>query len=61
MRAPGAIPLTRPRGRPKTDAVVGAPAAVDAVCVPWPSALRAEHSPVRLSQNSPGTARRTDM
>jgi hypothetical protein len=32
------------------------PAAVDAAWVPWPSASRAEHSPVWLLQNSPSSA-----
>ena len=53
--APGAMPLTGPRSTPKTLALAtGLPAAVVAVCVPWPSASRAEQTlPL---QYSPGTA-----
>jgi hypothetical protein len=55
--APGAIPLTCPRGTPKIDAAtLVSPAAVDAVCEPWPSASRAEHVCVETRQNSPASA-----
>ena len=42
--APGAMPLICPRATPKIVAGTPvSPAAVDAVCDPWPSASRAEH------------------
>ncbi len=47
---------------PKIGALAtGSPAAVDAVCVPWPLASRAEHTSVTLLQYSPGSAAKTDM
>ena len=53
--APGAMPLTAPRSTPSTVAwATGPPAAVVAVCVPWPSESRAEQ--VLPSQYSPGAA-----
>ena len=55
--APGAMPLIGPRSMPKIGAeATGLPAAVEAVCVPWPSASRAEQTPVAMLQNSPGSA-----
>ena len=39
----------------------GSPAAVVEVCVPWPSASRAEQMCVALLQNSPGAAPITAM
>ena len=55
--APGAMPLTAPRLTPRSVALAtGLPTAVDEVCVPWPSASRAEQTSVALLQFSPGTA-----
>src|SRR6267142_193855 len=52
-RAPGATPLTGPRSTPKSGAeATASPAAVEDVCVPWPSGSRAEQRWVVLLQNS---------
>ena len=51
------MPLTGPRSTPSTGAcATGPPAAVVAVCVPWPSESRAEQGPALVVQYSPGAA-----
>src|SRR5215471_2886446 len=48
-RAAGAMPESGPTSAPLTMPSTGSPAAVDAVCEPWPSKSRGE-------ENSPGLA-----